>query len=164
MLGYRRGRCAVVKILILNDKICKVPVKHLRVKAYCTSVISLKAETTCSYFMKMIIRVIEVSIGHFRVHFILFFKASRSPKSYENEFLFICRVKVITITNLLHLNSLWKRGWHELGNCPFMQLWGTKNESNSKQIQNCMWASPLADIRLILIGCKNSCLCYSLVL
>ena len=50
--------------------------------------------------------------------------------SYENLFSFICKVKLITITKTLHLDSLWRGGRHELGN----GLLGTVTVSWNKQI------------------------------
>ena len=35
---------------------------------------------------------------------------------YENQFLFILKLELITITKISHLDSLWKREWRELGN------------------------------------------------
>ena len=35
---------------------------------------------------------------------------------YQNQFLFILKLELITITKTSHLDSLWKRDWGELGN------------------------------------------------
>ena len=35
---------------------------------------------------------------------------------YENQFSFILKLELIIITKVLHLDSLWKRDWGELGN------------------------------------------------
>ena len=44
---------------------------------------------------------------HFRVHLSLHFKAMLSTKSlYENRFLFILKLELITITKISHLDSL----------------------------------------------------------
>ena len=56
-------------------------------------------------------------IGHFWVHFSLHFKARLSAKSLLRKSVFIHNeTNNITITNISHLHSLWKRDWEEFGN------------------------------------------------
>ena len=62
------------------------------------------------------ITVINFTIGHYWVHFSLYFKVSL----YTSSLLWISvfnhiEIRIINI-KILHLDSLWKRDWGELGN------------------------------------------------
>ena len=62
---------------------------------------------------------ITAEIGHFWVHFSLYFKASLS---HEYQFSFILKFEPITVTKISYLGSLWKWDWGELGSGLFPWL------------------------------------------